>query len=362
MADLKTDKFDYFLPPDLIAQTPVEPRDASRLMVIDRGSGEIAHRRFPDLLDYLRPGDVVIANDSRVIPGRLFGWKATGGRVEILLLKRLGDRRWEVLVGGKRVRVGSELRIETSEVQVTVRVVEALGEARRIVEFDQPITPLLDELGQMPLPPYIHEPLANPERYQTVFGRIDGSAAASTAGLHFTPEMLLALRERGVILDFVTLHIGLDTFKPVTTEYLTDHPIHSEWAGLSPEVARQINQSKLAGGRLVAIGTTVVRTLETAALRSASVTGSLRQASRFEVNLCPWRPVAAFEGPTDLFIYPGFRFRAVDVLLTNFHLPKSSLLMLVSAFAGPELTRCVYQNAIAERYRFFSFGDAMLIL
>jgi S-adenosylmethionine:tRNA ribosyltransferase-isomerase len=362
MTGLRTDEFDYDLPPELIAQTPLEPRDASRLMVVDRAGGDIIHRRFRDLLDYLRPGDVLVANDSRVIPARLLGRKATGGRVEVLLLKRLGERRWEALVGGKRVRAGTELHIARAEVQVTARVVGELSEGRRILEFDRPIMPLLAELGETPLPPYIHEPLADAERYQTVFSRVEGSAAAPTAGLHFTPDMLLALRERGVILAFVTLHIGLDTFKPVAAEYVADHPIHAEWASLSPEVAGQINQAKLAGGRLVAVGTTAVRTLETAALRSAGVAGSLRQASQLEVDLCPWRPVAAFDGPTDLFIYPGFRFRAVDSLLTNFHLPRSSLLMLISAFGGTELMRRAYEVAIAERYRFFSFGDAMLIL
>jgi S-adenosylmethionine:tRNA ribosyltransferase-isomerase len=362
MTALRTDEFDYDLPPELIAQTPLEPRDASRLMVVDRAGSAIAHRHFRDLLDYLRPGDVLVANDSRVIPARLLGRKATGGRVEVLLLKRLGERRWEALVGGKRVRTGTELHFARAEAQATARVVEELSEGRRVLEFDRPITPLLAELGETPLPPYIHEPLADAERYQTVFSRAEGSAAAPTAGLHFTPDMLLALRERGVSLAFVTLHIGLDTFKPVAVEYVADHPIHTEWASLSPEVARQINQAKLAGGRLVAVGTTAVRTLETAALRSADVTGSLRQASQLEVDLCPWRPVAAFEGPTDLFIYPGFRFRAVDCLLTNFHLPRSSLLMLISAFGGGELMRRAYQVAIAERYRFFSFGAAMLIL
>jgi S-adenosylmethionine:tRNA ribosyltransferase-isomerase len=347
MTDLTTDEFDYHLPPDLIAQTPIEPRDASRLMVVERASGEIAHRRFRDTLDYLRPGDILVANDSRVIPARLLGRKATGGRVEVLLLKQLEDRRWEVLVGGKRVRSGTQLHLEKGGSQVEAKVVADLGEARRVVEFDRPVAPLLDELGEVPLPPYIHESLSDPERYQTVFGRVDGSAAASTAGLHFTPEMLLTLRERGVTLAFLTLHIGLD---------------HSEWASLTPEVAEQINRAKLAGGRLVAVGTTAVRTLETAALRSAGVTGALREASQLQVDLCPWRPVAAFEGPTDLFIYPGFHFRVVDVLLTNFHLPKSSLLMLVSAFGGRELIRRVYEAAIAERYRFFSFGDVMLIL
>jgi S-adenosylmethionine:tRNA ribosyltransferase-isomerase len=362
MTDLRTHEFDYHLPPDLIAQTPIEPRDASRLMVVERASGEIIHRRFYDLLNYLSRGDVLVANDSRVIPARLVGRKATGGRVEVLLLKALADQRWEVLIGGKRLRRGTELHLEKRGIQVSARVVEDLGEARRVVEFDQPIASLLDELGEVPLPPYIHEPIADPERYQTVFSRVDGSSAASTAGLHFTPEMLLALRERGVTLAFVTLHIGLDTFKPVTAEYVADHNIHSEWASLTPEVAEQINRAKLAGGLLVAVGTTAVRTLETAALRSAGVSGPLQEASQLRVNLCPWRPVAAFEGPTDLFIYPGFHFRVVDVLLTNFHLPKSSLLMLVSAFGGRELIQHAYQVAIAQRYRFFSFGDAMLIL
>jgi S-adenosylmethionine:tRNA ribosyltransferase-isomerase len=362
MVKLRTDEFEYDLPPELIAQTPVEPRDASRLMVVDRESGTLVHRRFRDLLEYLHAGDMLVANDSRVIPARLYGHKSTGGQVEVLLLKQLEDGRWEVLVGGKRVRQGSQLHFERGQVRVTAHVVEELTEARRILEFDPPLLPLLGQLGQVPLPPYIHEPLHDPERYQTIFSRVEGSAAASTAGLHFTADMLLALRERGVNLTFVTLHIGLDTFKPVTADYVADHAIHSEWASLSPEVARQINQAKLSGGRVVAVGTTVVRTLETAALRSAGVTGSLREASQLQVELCPWRPVAAFEAPTDLFIYPGFRFRAVDVLLTNFHLPKSSLLMLVSAFAGKELIQRAYQAAIAERYRFFSFGDAMLIL
>ena len=362
MPDLRTDAFDYHLPPELIAQSPLERRDASRLMVVDRARGEITHRRFPDLLDYLRPGDILVANDSRVIRARLHARKSSGGRVEILLLKPLEGERWEALVGGKRVRQGSQLYLEAGERQVVGRVVEELSEARRIVEFDRPLLPWLDELGQVPLPPYIHAPLADPERYQTVFGRVAGSAASSTAGLHFTPEMLLAVRERGAALAFVTLHIGLDTFKPVTAEYVAQHVIHSEWARLAPETARQINQAKLAGGRLLAVGTTAVRTLETAALRSAGMAGSLREASQLQVDVCPWRPVAAFEGQTDLFIYPGFSFRVVDRLLTNFHLPKSSLLMLVGAFAEQELIRDAYQAAIAQRYRFYSLGDAMLIL
>jgi S-adenosylmethionine:tRNA ribosyltransferase-isomerase len=362
MTELRTDEFEYQLPPELIAQTPVEPRDSSRLMVVQRTSGDIAHCRFHDLLEYLRPGDILLANDSRVIPARLLGRKSTGGRVEILLLKQSEHQRWEVLIGGKRVRRNTEIVIEKGGTQVSAQVVQELGEGRRIVEFDRPITTLLDELGQIPLPRYIHEPLHDPERYQTVFSRVDGSAAASTAGLHFTSDLLLAMREQGVTLAFATLHIGLDTFNPVKSDFVADHSIHSEWASLTPQVAQQINQTKLAEGRVVAVGTTSVRILETAALRSAGVTGTLRQASQLQVDLCPWRPVTAYEGATDLFIYPGFRFRAVDALLTNFHLPKSSLLMLVSAFAGPALVRRAYQIAIAERYRFFSFGDAMLIL
>jgi S-adenosylmethionine:tRNA ribosyltransferase-isomerase len=349
MGDLATLEFDYDLPPELIAQTPLEPRDSARLMVVDRASGSTLHRRFHDLLELLHAGDILVANDSRVIPARVPARKATGGQVEILLLRALDDQRWEALVGGRRVRQGSRLTVPHAGRPVAVRVVEELGEGRRILEFDQPPAAWLPSVGQTPLPPYIHTPLADPERYQTVYSRVEGSAAAPTSGLHFTPELLLALRRRGVQLAYLTLHIGLDTFKPVTAQAVADHVIHSEWASLSPEVAHQINQAKLAGGHLVAVGTTSVRTLETAALRSAGVTGSLRQASQLAHEGCPWRPVAPFEGPTDLFIYPGFRFRAVDALITNFHLPRSSLLMLVSAFAGLELIRRAYAIAVAER-------------
>ena len=352
--------FDYHLPPHLIAQTPVEPRHASRLLVVERGSGRIHHRHFSDLVDYLGPGDIMVANDSRVIPARLFGTKTTGGKLELLLLKRLGDRTWEALVGGKRLRAGVTFSLKESS--IGGRISKDLAGARRVIEFEQPISPHLPEIGNTPLPPYIHRPLDDPERYQTVYSKIDGSAAAPTAGLHFSPEMLLALREKGILLEYVTLHVGLDTFKPVEVDDIARHEIHSEWAGLSSETARRINQAKLAGGRLLAVGTTSVRTLETAALRSAGVSGSLREASQLDPNLCPWKPVAAFEGQTDLFIYPGFTCRAVDLLLTNFHLPKSSLLMLVSAFMGLELMHRAYAEAIEQAYRFYSFGDAMLIL
>lgn len=357
-------EFDYYLPPELIAQTPIEPRHASRLMRLNRQTGEISHHTFTELVDWLYAGDIVVANDSRVIPARLFGRKQTGGKVEILLLKQIDDLRWEALVGGKRLRPGTTITIgnDPARPDVTLTVVGDLGEARRLVEFSEPVNARLDDLGQTPLPPYIHTHLDNAERYQTVFSRIKGSAAAPTAGLHFSPEILLALRRKGVLLDYVTLHIGLDTFKPVTVEQVEQHAIHREFARLTADTARRINQAKLAGGRLLAVGTTAMRTLETAALRSAGVRGSLRQASTFDPNLCPWKPVAAIEEETDLFIYPGFTFRAVDMLLTNFHLPKSSLLMLVSAFAGHDLIRRAYQIAIAEKYRFYSFGDAMLIV
>ena len=383
-------QFDYHLPPELIAQTPIEPRHASRLLIVDRRTGQLSHRTFADIVDLLHPGDILIANDTRVIPARLYGRKQSGGQVEILLLKQLDEVQWEALVGGKRLRPGVVVEITAGEqrrrgaeeqgsrgareqggrgageifpsASLFVTIKKELGESRRLIEFSQPINDLLGEVGHTPLPPYIHTVLEDGERYQTVFSRIDGSAAAPTAGLHFTPEILLALRDKGVLLDYVTLHIGLDTFKPVTVEQVEEHAIHREYACLSATTAHRINQAKLAGGRLVAVGTTAVRTLETAALRSAGVSGSLKEASQLDPGLCPWKPVAAIDEETDLYIYPGFTFRAVDVMLTNFHLPKSTLLMLVSAFGGPELIRRAYEAAIAERYRFYSFGDAMLIV
>jgi S-adenosylmethionine:tRNA ribosyltransferase-isomerase len=363
--------FDYHLPPERIAQTPAEPRHASKLMLVNRATGEISHHTFSDIVDQLHAGDILVANDSRVIPARLYGRKETGGKVEILLLKQRDDLRWEALVGGKRLAPGvsgyidaddqpdnSHAAIHTSQ----FTILEDLGESRRLIEFSRPTDDWLWETGHTPLPPYIHTHLDDAERYQTVFSRYDGSAAAPTAGLHFSPEVLLALRDNGVLLDYVTLHIGLDTFKPVSAAQVEQHQIHREFASLSSDSARRINKAKLAGGRLLAVGTTAMRTLETAALRSAGVQGSLREASGFDPGLCPWKPVAAIEEETDLFIYPGFTFRAVDVLLTNFHLPKSTLLMLVSAFAGPELIRRAYQIAIEQEYRFYSFGDAMLII
>ncbi len=362
----KTSDFNYDLPSDRIAQVPIEPRDAARLMVVYRGSGRIEHRIFRDLPHYLRPGDVLVVNDSRVIPARLFAHKPSGGQVEILLLRQLNEVRWEALVGGKRVRKGSRLLIQQGDIRLGAQVVEELSGPQRILEFDTPIGPLLQHIGHTPLPPYIQLPLQDPERYQTVYSRVEGSTAAPTAGLHFTSELLAELHTRGIFLARVTLHIGLDTFKPVTAEHITEHILHSEWASVSPETARLINQVRLDGGRIIAVGTTVVRTLESAALRAAGITTSLRDVSAQWGELSRTHqsvhPIRAFEGPTDLFIYPGFRFRAVGALITNFHLPRSSLLMLVSAFAGYELTRHAYEVAIAEGYRFYSFGDAMLIL
>lgn len=367
---MKLEQFDYYLPPELIAQTPVEPRDSSRLMIIDRQSGQISHHTFTEIADYLQSGDLLIANNSRVIPARLFGRKPTGGKVEILLLKAVDSLHWEALVGGKRLTPGTLVDLDFTHPPsptpnlppLSLTIEQDLGQARRLIKFNQPIDSHLEAIGHVPLPPYIQTPLTDSERYQTVFSRIDGSAAAPTAGLHFTPELLLTLRNQGVGLDYVTLHIGLDTFKPVTVEQIESHTIHRELTHLSVDTARRINQAKLAGGRLVAVGTTSVRTLETAALRSAGVAGSLKEASQLDPDLCPWQPVVTIDEETDLYIYPGYMFRAVDVMLTNFHLPKSTLLMLVSAFAGGELIRQAYELAIAEKYRFYSFGDAMLIV
>jgi len=369
--ELKTSDFDYELPSEMIAQQPVEPRDSSRLLVLHRESGEIEHRTFHDIGEYLDAGDILVANDSRVIPARLYGFKTeTGGKVELLLLEKIEGARWQALVGGRRLTEGTAITLyredgEESELAATITAV--LDGPRREVTFSKPLNDHLDELGHTPLPPYIHEALADGERYQTVYARPPGSAAAPTAGLHFTGDLLLLLRQQGVLFETVTLHIGLDTFRPVEVEAVARHSIHSEWATISPETARRINEAKLAGGRIVAVGTTSARVLETAGLRSAGITGSVKDISARDAtgetsNICPWKPVAAFTGPTDLFIYPGYRFRAVQAMITNFHLPESSLLMMVSAFAGREQILHAYRVAKEEGYRFYSFGDAMLIV
>jgi S-adenosylmethionine:tRNA ribosyltransferase-isomerase len=368
---LRTADFDYELPPGQIAQHPVEPRDASRLLVLHRETGAMEHRHFRDLGDYLQAGDILVANDSRVLPARLYGHKSdTGGRVEILLLERLDDRRWRALGGGKRLRKGTQIRFaghDGAPAELSATVTRVLDDAQREFTFSGPLEQHLVELGHTPLPPYIHEPLEDPERYQTIYARPAGSAAAPTAGLHFTADLLLTLRERGVLFETVTLHVGLDTFRPVQVDLVAQHTIHSEWATLSADAARRINEAKLAGGRLVAVGTTTSRVLESAALRSAGIEGTLQEISARDAggetyNICPWKPVISYSGATDLFIYPGYRFRAVDSMITNFHLPQSSLLMMVSAFARRSLVLDAYREAIAEGYRFYSFGDAMLIL
>ena len=367
---MKTNDFNYHLPLELIAQRPLPQRDASRLMVLHRANGRLEHRRFTDLLDYLRPGDILVGNNSRVIPARLFGQKPTGGKVEILLLENLDPTRWQALVGGKKLQIGAEILLENKDgllTDVTAAVTAVLDGPQRELTFSRAIDDDLDTLGHTPLPPYIHETLDDAERYQTVYSRPPGSSAAPTAGLHFTGDLLMALRDKGVLFETVTLHVGLDTFKPVEADRVADHVIHSEWASLTTEAARRINDAKLAGGRLIAVGTTAVRTLETAACRSAGILGTLqtisaRDAAGETSNMCPWKPVAAFEGPTDLFIYPGYKFRAVDALITNFHLPQSSLLMLVSAFADRAQIMQAYDTAVADQYRFFSFGDAMLMV
>ncbi len=381
---MKTSDFDYHLPPELIAQHPVEPRDASRLLVVDRTAGSLAHRHFRDLPEYLRPGDLLVGNNSRVIPARLHGTKPAGGEVEIFLLRPVGERSeigdsglpegavapraWECLVRGKGMRPGVRVQVRkassTGEASkqglvITATILRETPTGGRLVAFDPPVEEWLWDVGEVPLPPYIHEPLGDPERYQTVYSRIEGSVASSTAGLHFTPEMLLALREGGVRTTFVTLHIGLDTFKPVQVENIEEHRIHREWAEMGAEQARAVNETRLAGGRIVAIGTTSVRVLESAAKIAAGYQpGDVVPSDA----VCGWRTVAAFTGETNLYITPGHTFRAVDALITNFHLPKSTLLMLVSAFAGRELILKAYEEAIRERYRFYSFGDAMLIL
>jgi S-adenosylmethionine:tRNA ribosyltransferase-isomerase len=364
---VKTSDFDYFLPPELIAQTPIEPRDASRLLVVDRRTETLAHRHFGDVVEYLRPGDLLVGNDSRVIQARLHGLKPAGGTVEIFLLRPTQERgeearaTWECLVGGKGLRPGVQVRVTGPGGQAasTATIMAETESGGRIIAFDPPVEEWLWNTGEVPLPPYIHQPLADPERYQTIYSRVEGSVASSTAGLHFTPEMLVALRERGVGLAFVTLHIGLDTFRPVQAENIEEHRIHREWAELSPQAARAINETRLAGGRAIAVGTTVVRTLESA----AKIALGFRPCDEVpEGAVCGWQAVSAFAGETDLFIRPGHVFRAVHAMITNFHLPRSTLLLLVSAFAGKALIDRAYAEAIRERYRFYSFGDAMLIL
>lgn len=345
---MKTSDFDYNLPDSSIAQTPVEPRDSSRLLVLHRDTGELEHRIFRDIGDYLRAGDLLVLNQTRVIPARIYARKETGGRVELLLLRRRDELTWEALVGGKGLRVGKKLMVENGP---QVEIVELLDGSERLIKFSEPIEPFFAKVGNVPLPPYIHEKLKDPERYQTVYSREPGSAAAPTAGLHFTPRLLEELRVKGVRIAYVTLHVGLDTFAPVTEDNPKEHKIHSEWCELSTETADLIHETRQAGGRVIAVGTTSVRTLESAA-QSSTIDPSTNNEYR----------ISSYVGPTSLFILPGYEFQLVDVLITNFHLPRSTLLMLVSAFTGRERILETYKTAVEEGYRFYSFGDAMIIL
>jgi S-adenosylmethionine:tRNA ribosyltransferase-isomerase len=338
---VKTDDFNYNLPQELIAQIPIEPRHHSRLMDLNSKTGEIVHRHFYDIEQLLNPGDLLVLNQTKVIPARIYAHKETGGRIEILLLRKMDELHWECLIGGKKMGVGKGFTVENGP---KGEVVEEILAAKKKVRFIQPIETFLTVAGEMPLPPYIHERLEHQDRYQTVFAKESGSAAAPTAGLHFTDELLKSINAKGINFAHVTLHVGLDTFAPVTEDDPETHHIHKEWCELTEETAQIIRQTKANGKRVIAVGTTSVRTLESAA----------RKASLDEV-------VLPYQGDTDLYILPGYQFKVVDAMITNFHLPKSTLLMLVSAFAGKEVIDRAYQTAIEERYRFFSFGDAMFI-
>jgi S-adenosylmethionine:tRNA ribosyltransferase-isomerase len=337
---MRTSDFNYDLPPELIAQTPVEPRDSSRLLVLFRDSGKIEHRIFREIGQFLHTDDLLVINRTRVISARIHARKPSGGRVEILLLKREDQVTWECLVGGKGLSAGRQIAIDNGPSFV---IIEALEGSRRRIRFSEPVEPFLPKVGTVPLPPYIHEPIKDPERYQTVYARDPGSAAAPTAGLHFTPQLISDLKDQNVKFAEITLHVGLDTFAPVTEENPEEHLIHTEWCEIPPTTVEAITKAHQSGGRVIAVGTTSVRTLE-------SATGAGKNG------------IISYSGPTSLFILPGYKFKCVDGLITNFHLPKSSLIMLVSAFAGSRLIKDVYNAAIRENYRFYSFGDAMIIL
>jgi S-adenosylmethionine:tRNA ribosyltransferase-isomerase len=362
---MKTSDFDYNLPLEFIAQTPVEPRDSSRLLVLNRETGTLEHRSFRDIGEYLHPRDLLVVNRTRVIPARIYARKPTGGRVEILLLRREDLLTWECLVGGKGLSAGKKLMVvsddpgsmsvsgspkstdfglrgESGDSGLHAEIIETLEGSRRRIRFEEPIEPYFSKVGNLPLPPYIHEPLKDPERYQTVYARDPGSAAAPTAGLHFTPRLMNELRSQGVNFSEVTLHVGLDTFAPVTEDDPEEHQIHTEWCEISPATVEAITQTRRTGGRIIAVGTTSVRTLESAAKAGKN-------------------SILPYSGPTNLYILPGYQFKLVDAMITNFHLPKSTLIMLVSAFAGREQILQAYETAKQEHYRFYSFGDAMFI-
>ena len=340
---MKTHDFYYELPEELIAQTPLEQRDASRLLVLDRISGQVNHRHFYDVIEYLQPGDWLVMNDSRVLPARLLGHRPTGGAVEVLLLRDLGNKKWECLCKpGRKMQPGNEVIFGNGE--LTATVTDVLEDGNRVVEFHYEgiFLEVLERLGKMPLPPYIKAELSDQERYQTVYSRQVGSAAAPTAGLHWTEDLLQKAREKGVKTAFVTLHVGLGTFRPVKAEEISEHHMHSELCMISRETADILNETKRNGGRVICVGTTSCRTLESL----VNDDGTFEEKSKW----------------TEIFIFPGYTFKAMDGLITNFHLPESTLVMLVSAFAGREHVLAAYEEAVRERYRFFSFGDAMCIL
>ena len=340
---MKTSDFYYELPEELIAQTPLQQRDASRLMVLDRESGQVSHRHFYDVIEYLQPGDCLVMNDSRVLPARLLGHRPTGGAVEVLLLRDLGDKKWECLCKpGRKMQPGNEVIFGDGELTATVS--DVLEDGNRVVEFHYEgiFLEVLERLGKMPLPPYIKAELSDQERYQTVYSREVGSAAAPTAGLHWTPELLEKARQKGVKTAFVTLHVGLGTFRPVKVENVLEHHMHSELCMMSRQTADILNETRRNGGRVICVGTTSCRTLESL----VNDDGTFEEKSKW----------------TEIFIYPGYTFKAMDGLITNFHLPESTLVMLVSAFAGRDHVLAAYNEAVKERYRFFSFGDAMCII
>ena len=338
----KTHDFWYDLPEELIAQTPLQQRDSSRLLVLDRENGETQHRHFYDIIQYLQPGDCLVMNDSRVLPARLLGHRPTGGAVEVLLLRDIGNKRWECLCKpGRKMQVSNEVIFGNGELSAVVT--EVLADGNRIVEFryDGIFLEVLERLGKMPLPPYIKAELEDQERYQTVYSKAVGSAAAPTAGLHFTNDLLDKIQQKGIKTAFVTLHVGLGTFRPVKAESISEHHMHSELCMISAETADVLNATKAAGGRIICVGTTSCRTLESLVNEDGSFT-----------EKSAW---------TEIFIYPGYQFKAMDALITNFHLPESTLVMLVSAFAGRENVLNAYEEAVKQKYRFFSFGDAMYI-
>ena len=349
MSELRRSDYYYDLPKELIAQDPLEDRSSSRLLVVDRESGELSHKIFKDIIEYINPGDCLVLNNTKVIPARLLGQREnTGGAVELLLLKRISGTDWETLVRpGKSCKVGS--RLVFGDGLLKAEILDVIEGGNRIVrfEFDGIFEEVLDKLGEMPLPPYITHKLADPTRYNTVYAKFDGSAAAPTAGLHFTPELLKQLEDKGVKLVYVTLHVGLGTFRPVKEDVITDHKMHTESYEVTPETAKIINDTKAAGGRIICVGTTSCRTVESSAVKKSSGEG-------FEVK--------PGSGDTDIFIYPGYEFKIMEGLITNFHLPESTLVMLVSAFAGREKVLHAYEEAVHERYRFFSFGDACLFI